>query len=60
MRFIDRKISDLTVAACDAELERAKKAHATYAKFIRTTKGLIEAKANLNDMGADREAGDDG
>lgn len=51
MRFIERKLSNLTVAACDAELKRAKAAHATYANAIRATKRLIETRPDLGDMG---------
>ena len=61
MRFIDRKLSDLTVAACDNELDRAKKAYTTYASAVRATKRFIEAKINLYDMGdgqAETEAAD--
>ena len=51
MRFIDRPLSKVTPAMCEAELERAKTAHNAYANAIRATKRLIEAKTDLGDMG---------
>ena len=51
MRFIDRPLSKVTSAMCQAELERAKAAHNAYANAVRAMKRLIEAKTDLGDMG---------
>ena len=67
MRFIDKPLSELTPGLCEAELNRAKAVHARYANAVRAIKRVIEAKADLDDMGDGQEAteaadagGDDG
>lgn len=67
MRFMDIPFSELTRAKCDAEEARAKAAYRAYANAIRAMKRLLEAKADLGDMGdgqkpteAAEEGGDDG
>lgn len=57
MRFIDKPLSKLTPAMCDAEEARAKAAHAAYGNTIRATKRFLEAKADLEDCYGDADSG---